>query len=221
MGLDTCAVLDLRHGGQARRQASFKACSHHSEEIAVKHTSLQIIRDEHASLAAMLQSMRMMVERGPADKPENFFDVMRAMLFYIDEFPERLHHPKESNLLFPRIAKSSPHVMGTVDRLERDHMHSERSVRDVQHLLLSWELLGESRRQTFVDAFRQYVDAYLEHMRLEEEVILPEAEKVLTEADWKELDAAFEKNCDPLTGKYPPDPAYGADRPGRVIRPKA
>ncbi len=174
----------------------------------MKHTSLQIIRDEHASLAAMLQSMRMMVERGPADNPENFFDVMRAMLFYIDEFPERLHHPKESNLLFPRVAKAVPQVMGTVDRLERDHMHSERSVRDVQHLLLSWELLGESRHQAFTDAFKQYVDAYLEHMRLEEEVILPEAEKVLTEADWKELDAAFETNCDPLTGKYPPDPAY-------------
>jgi len=174
----------------------------------MRHTSLQIIRDEHSSLAAMLQSMRMMVERGPADKPENFFDVMRAMLFYIDEFPERLHHPKESNLLFPRVAKAAPHVIGTVDRLERDHMRSEKSVRDVQHLLLSWELLGESRHQTFNDAFKQYVDAYLEHMRLEEEVILPEAEKVLTEADWKELDAAFERNCDPLTGKYPPDPAY-------------
>jgi hemerythrin-like domain-containing protein len=151
----------------------------------MKHTSLQIIRDEHASLAAMLQSMRMMVDRGPADNAENFFDVMRAMLFYIDEFPERLHHPKESNLLFPRVAKAVPHVMGTVDRLERDHMHSEKSVRDVQHLLLSWELLGDSRRQAFTDAFKQYVDAYLEHMRLEEEVILPEAEKVLTEADWK------------------------------------
>jgi hemerythrin-like domain-containing protein len=178
------------------------------QETTMKHTSLQIIRDEHSSLAAMLQSMRMMVERGPADKPESFFDVMRAMLFYIDEFPERLHHPKESNLLFPRVAKAAPHVMGTVDRLERDHMHSERSVRDVQHLLLSWELLGESRHQMFTDAFKQYVDAYLEHMRLEEEVILPEAEKLLTEADWKELDAAFETNCDPLTGKYPPDPAY-------------
>ena len=62
-----------------------------------KHSSLQTIRDEHASLAAMLQSMRMMVERGPSDDRRNFFDVVRAMLFYIDEFPERLHHPKESN----------------------------------------------------------------------------------------------------------------------------
>ncbi len=178
------------------------------QETDMKHSSLQIIRDEHASLAAMLRSMRMMVERGPADAPENFFDVMRAMLFYIDEFPERLHHTKESDLLFPRVVQRAPQVMGTVDRLERDHMSGEKAVREVQHLLLAWELLGESRRQDFTEAFTQYVDFYLEHMRLEETVILPEAEKVLSEADWKELDEAFEKNRDPLTGKYPPDPAY-------------
>jgi hemerythrin-like domain-containing protein len=194
----------------------------------MKHTSLQIIRDEHASLAAMLQSMRMMVDRGPADNAENFFDVMRAMLFYIDEFPERLHHPKESNLLFPRVAKAVPHVMGTVDRLERDHMHSEKSVRDVQHLLLSWELLGDSRRQAFTDAFKQYVDAYLEHMRLEEEVILPEAEKG---ADRGRLERTGRRVRDQLRsadrqvparpGLRPPvhahrDARAGADRPGQL-----
>ena len=65
------------------------------------HQSIQIIRDEHTTLAAMLRSFGMMVERGCGDAPENYFDVMRAMLFYIDEFPERLHHPKESELLFP------------------------------------------------------------------------------------------------------------------------
>ena len=31
----------------------------------MQHTSLQIIRDEHSSLTAMLLSMRMMVARGP------------------------------------------------------------------------------------------------------------------------------------------------------------
>lgn len=65
------------------------------QETAIKRPSLQIIRDEHSSLAAMLRSMTMMVERGPGDNPEQFFDVLHAMLFYIDEFPERLHHPKE------------------------------------------------------------------------------------------------------------------------------
>ena len=156
----------------------------------------------------MLKSMTMMVERGPGDNPEQFFDVLRAMLFYIDEFPERLHHPKESDLLFPRVVRASPSVMDAVQRLENDHMNGEKAVRELQHLLLAWELLGEPRKPAFKTECTRYVKFYLEHMRLEETVILPEAEKVLTEADWKELDAAFEKNCDPLTGKYPPDPAY-------------
>jgi len=173
-----------------------------------KHSSLQTICDEHASLAAMLQSMRMMVERGPSDDRRNFFDVVRAMLFYIDEFPERLHHPKESNLLFPKVVKAAPKVMGAIDKLERDHMYSEKAARDLQHLLLSWELLGATRRQSFEDAFKKYVDFYLEHMHLEESVILPEAERCLSEEDWAILDKAFAENADPLTGHYPPTQAY-------------
>ena len=170
--------------------------------------SLQIIRDEHASLAAMLQSMRMMVERGPDEGRRNFFDVVRAMLFYIDEYPERLHHPKESNLLFPKVVKAAPQLLGAVDRLERDHMHSEKAARELQHLLLSWELLGPTRRQAFEEAFKRYVDFYLDHMSLEETVILPEAEKSLSEADWRMLDAAFAENQDPLTGKHEPAAEY-------------
>ena len=174
----------------------------------MKHRSLEIIRDEHSSLAAMLQSMRMLVDRGPGGDRQGFFDVLRAMLFYIDEFPERLHHPKESELLFPRVKKASPHTADAIARLDRDHHYTEVAVRDIQHLLLGWELMGESRKQVFLHEFTKYVSQYLEHMRLEESVILPEAERTLTEADWKELDAEFEKNCDPLTGKYKPDPVY-------------
>lgn len=171
-------------------------------------SSLQIIRDEHAALAAMLRSMDMMVQRGPGNEPERFFDVLRAMLFYVDEFPERLHHPKESDLLFPRVARLAPETMETVVRLEKEHAQGEAAVRELQHLLLAWELLGEPRRAEFSTRCKDYVAFYLEHMRLEETVILPQAEKLLTDADWKALDAAFAKNCDPLTGNYPADPAY-------------
>ena len=176
------------------------------------HEALRVIREEHATLAAMLQSLMQLVRRGPnpdgADDSARFFDVLRAMLFYIDEFPERLHHPKETELLFPRVAAAAPEVGMAVARLDHDHEYTEKSVRDIQHLLLGWELLGESRRQRFIDAFHRYVNLYLEHMRLEEQEVLPAAEKHLTEADWRELDAEFEKNCDPLTGKYKPDPVY-------------
>ena len=174
----------------------------------MSHESIRIIHDEHAALAAMLQSLRMMVKRGPVNEPENFFDVLRAMLFYIDEYPERLHHTKETELLFPPVVRKAPHLQALIERLDQDHAHGESAVRELQHLLLAWELLGEPRRAVFEQAVGRYIDFYLEHMRQEETVIMPEAEKALSEADWAALDAAFATNCDPLTGKYPRDPVY-------------
>ncbi len=170
-------------------------------------SSLRIIHEEHSSLAAMLRSLLLMIERGISDEPERFFDVVRAMLFYIDEFPEKLHHPKESDLLFPKVVRVAPECMATVRRLEDDHMKGESNVRELQHLLLGWELLGDSRRAAFSDAAKHYVDFYLEHMRLEETVILPAAERLLTRQDWAELDSAFEINRDPLSG-HGNDPMY-------------
>lgn len=81
-------------------------------------------------------------------------------------------------------------------------------MRELQHRLLAWEWLGDDRQAAFVEACERYVGFYLEHMRLEEQEILPAAQRVLDEADWRALDEAFEANRDPLTGRYAPDPAY-------------
>ena len=172
------------------------------------HESLRIIREEHSALVAMLRSLSMMVERGPGNAPDPFFDVLRAMLFYIDEFPEKLHHPKESDLLFPKVLKAAPQVAAALERLERDHVRGESAVRELQHHLLAWELLGESRRAAFEAAARSYVKFYLDHMQLEEKEILPLAERALSEQDWVELDAAFASNRDPLNPNHPRDPVY-------------
>jgi hemerythrin-like domain-containing protein len=174
----------------------------------MKRRSLHIIQDEHASLAAMLRSMTQLLERGPAEDSQLFFEVMRAMLFYIEEFPEKLHHPKESNLLFPKVAKKAPEVRGAIDRLERDHLYSEKAAQDLLHLLLAWELLGPSRKSAFVDAFGPYAESYVDHMHLEETIIFPAAKTALSDEDWDVLDQAFDQNADPLTGKHPPGPAF-------------
>ena len=163
-------------------------------------SAFQIIRDEHAAVSAVLRSLSRLLERGPEDEPERFFDVMRAMLFYIDEFPENLHHPKESDLLFPKIARSLPELMPVIRRLEADHLQGEGRVRELQHLLLAWELLGESRREAFETTAQAYVRFYLDHMRTEEVQLLPAAERDLPAQDRAELDIAFRERRDPLTG---------------------
>ena len=170
----------------------------------MSHASLRIIREEHAALAAMLRSLQLMVERGPKKDVDHFFSVLRAMLFYVDEFPERLHHP----ILFPKVALASQHAAEAVKKLDRDYARGEAAVRELQHLLLAWEPIGATRRGAFEGACLRYVTFYLDHMQLEETVILPEAEQWLSAEDWQELDDAFQSNRDPILGKFPADPAY-------------
>jgi hemerythrin-like domain-containing protein len=172
------------------------------------HDSIRIILDEHSALRAMLRSLIMMLDRGPMADKDQFFDVVRAMLFYIDEFPERLHHPKESLLLFPKVAQLAPQTQDTLRQLEKDHVQGEAKVRELQHLLLAWELLGESRRAVFEQAARSYSGFYLQHIHQEETLILPAAQKVLTDSDWQMLDEAFAGNADPLTQVSLRDPRF-------------
>ncbi len=166
----------------------------------MRHLALDVIHDEHQALAAMLRSMRLLVEQAHREGHAPDFSVLRAMLFYVDEFPERLHHPKESELLFPRLRERCPELRATLDRLDADHDRGQAAIRELALALLAFEVMGGQRRQDFVDALARYVDAYLAHMGAEEAEVLPAARAHLTEADWAALDAAFAANRDPLTG---------------------
>lgn len=166
----------------------------------MRHLALTVIHDEHQALAAMLRSMSLLVAQAHREQHPPDFGVLRAMLFYVDEFPEKRHHPKESALLFPRLRLRCPQLAATLDQLDADHAHGEALIRLLEHALLAYEVLGESRRQDFVEALDRYVDGYLSHMAIEESDVLPAALAHFDAADWAALDEAFAANRDPLTG---------------------
>ena len=171
----------------------------------MSHATLSIIRDEHQALAAMLRSLSMLLAEHRRKGVPPDFDVLRAMLLYVDEFPEKLHHTKESELLFPMLRSRSAEAAEVLDKLDHDHAQGEKAIRDLEHDLLAFEVLGGDRAASFEKSANRYVDFYLAHMGVEENQVLPLAQRVLTDADWAELDAAFMKNRDPLTGHEPDD----------------
>lgn len=166
-------------------------------------SALEVIRAEHQALSAMLRSMLMLVAQHRRQHTLPEFDVLRAMLFYVDEFPEKRHHRKESDLLFPKLRARTPEHRDLLDHLDLDHARGEMRIRELEHALLAFEMLGESRRAKFEETAARYVEFYLEHMAMEEREILPLAEKTLTEQDWAELGEAFSANRDPMTGVEP------------------
>jgi hemerythrin-like domain-containing protein len=171
----------------------------------MQHPTIRIIREEHMALSAMLRSILLLLEQHRRQATQPDFAALRAMLFYVDEFPEQRHHRKETELLFPKLRARTPLARDLLDKLDADHSRGEHMIRELEHALLGFEMIGEPRRLGFEQAAQRYVDFYLAHMALEEREILPLAERVLTERDWADLDDAFATNRDPLTGHEPED----------------
>jgi hemerythrin-like domain-containing protein len=167
------------------------------------HAALRIIRAEHSALRSMLEGMRRLMagHRPGSSLPD--FTALRAVVFYIDEFPEKCHHRKESELLFPKLRARTPLSRSLLDHLDGDHLAGERNVRELARTLLAYEFMGEPRRHAFERTASRYIDFYLAHMEREEREVLPLAERVLTESDWDELDQAFKGHEDPLTVSTP------------------
>src|SRR6218665_1031184 len=167
--------------------------------------TVTIIRDEHRALAAMLRSIPMLLDEYRRQRSHPDFEALRAMLFYVDEFPERLHHPKETQLLFPKLRARAPQLRETVNELDLDNAPGEQAIRELQHSLLAYEMLGEPRRERFERQLQVYIDNYLRHMAREETEVLPVAQQALNAQDWLELDEAFANNRDPLAGHPAPE----------------
>lgn len=175
------------------------------------HSSLIVIRREHRAMSAMLRSITLLLREHRRRSTLPDFDALQAMLFYVDEFPEKLHHPKESRLLFPKLRGRSVRTDAVLDQLDRDHARGECAIRELEHALLGFRVMSgttqcETRRDHFEQLMQHYADFYLNHMRVEETEILPLAELVLNADEWAELDAAFLTNRDPLTGHEADEP---------------
>jgi hemerythrin-like domain-containing protein len=165
--------------------------------------ALRTLHDEHLTLIGLLHSILAIVTEAGEREAQPDFKVLRAMLFYIAEFPEKRHHRHETELLFPKLRALSPSLRPLLDRLDEDHRRGEAKVRELEHGLTALELLGPSHRGAFGEAARRYVDFHLSHIALEEREILPVAARVLAEEDWEEIEEAMARDPDPLAAIQP------------------
>ena len=162
--------------------------------------AIRIIQDEHRSLAAVLHGMLYLVreirERGA--KPD--FAVLRAMVYYIDAFPERFHHPKEDQYLFRLLRIRCLDAAPLLDRLETEHRAGAEKIRLLEQALARYQEGGAKEFSGFAAAVEAYATFHWEHMQAEEKNLLPLAEKHLSAGDWEAIDAAFMGHTDPLFG---------------------
>ena len=90
-------------------------------EPAAPARAIGIIRDEHRSLAAVMHAW--MHALAAAREAGTAVDaaLMRAIVRYVQQFPVKLHHPKEDEHLFRRLRQRTTSCNAQLDELERQH----------------------------------------------------------------------------------------------------
>jgi hemerythrin-like domain-containing protein len=162
--------------------------------------ALAIIRNEHRSIAAVLEGLRYVVAEIGGGRMTPDFALIDAMLLYIESFPERLHHPKEDGYLFPALLRRRPELAPVIEALEREHVGGRDAIAALKRALEDFRSQGRGGQPAFAAALARYIDFHWEHMKSEEQQVIPAAEQSLTADDWEPIDAAFASNDDPLVG---------------------
>jgi nucleotide-binding universal stress UspA family protein/hemerythrin-like domain-containing protein len=158
---------------------------------------LTMIRDEHRSLAAVIHGLEFVARQARDQGVPPSFSLLRAMLHYIEAFPEKLHHPKEDAYLFRKLRARTHDFDATLDELEHHHVEGHQLVAELAQSIDAYEADPQRGLARFAAAVERFSAAQMQHMALEAKVIIPAARTHLTAEDWAEIGAAFASNGDP------------------------
>jgi len=172
--------------------------------VAAEQPIMAALRAEHkhiASVMAVFAQQLKAVDSGELVDTHIMYETMDYMVLWTD----RYHHPRE-DLVYNRVAEIDQSAADNVDSLQREHDKIALSGRRLLADIVRW-CEGEITGDSVVKDGRSYIEKMQVHMNLEEKLVFPQIEDILTLDDWHQL--AAEDQPTPAA-----DPVFG----GRVDR---
>ena len=161
--------------------------------------TLDLLHGEHAHLAKLLKLLdRQVVRFGAGERPE--YEIISGVIDYCLEFPDQCHHPKE-DLIFRRLHLRDPQAAESVGDLEREHEELASLTRKLASAVSRVLAEEELPRAYVMSLAQEFVGRYRQHIKMEEQLFFPAAERALTPEDWSEIDARVADHVDPLFGR--------------------
>lgn len=168
--------------------------------IDSKSNAISIIRAEHRVLGAVVNNIKAMLLEVQAQRMKMDFPLFWSMVYYIDAFPDRLHHPKEDDWLFSRLKQRTQLADSLIDALQSQHQAEAAALVAIRRDLGNFEAGVPSSLEALQSTVSAYADFTWKHLRTEENELLPLAETHLLASDWDAIAHAFAQNADPLVG---------------------
>jgi len=161
--------------------------------------AIAIIQDEHRAITAVIEGLRHLLEEIASGRMAPDHTLLRALFGYIEQFPERLHHPKEDEFLFAKLRLRRPDAAPLLDALSREHEVGRERFTELKAAYEGFAA-DPSTVAPFAERVERYAHFHWKHMRREEDEVMPMARQALLPEDWAAIDAAFASNNDPVVG---------------------
>lgn len=160
--------------------------------------ALTIISQEHSNMWRLATTLDQVVSDMQAISPSEtaFFE---AALDYITQFVDRMHHPKEDDLLFRLLRLRSTEATDILNALEADHRQGPQNLAQLRAKLAA-AAQGQLPMAALATAVKHYTDGLKTHIKTEEKHVLPLARRALLPQDWAEINQAFRSHSDPVFG---------------------
>jgi branched-chain amino acid transport system ATP-binding protein len=169
--------------------------------------ALDILHREHRAITAVLHCFGHIIEETKDRKLAPEFDFFDAVIRYMREFPDQMHHPKEDEFLFKTLRAKAPEMAPVLDELHEQHVEGDRMLSKLHWKLMDWRKTPDDDAigADFCAMAEAFIEFQWQHAAQEERTVMPEARKCLDAEDWAPINAAFMDNDDPLFGSRTQD----------------
>lgn len=154
-------------------------------------TATQVMEAEHRNIESVVKALgdiAVAIEKG--ERADAAFLETAVQFFRV--YADKLHHGKEEALFFPMLVKRGVPPQGCpIGGLNHEHEKGRALVGLLEEEVAVYKQRRPGTQNSLIQTLQGIADLYQNHIWKEDVMVFPMADKVLTEADQKELIGKF------------------------------
>ncbi|MCG5495750.1 ATP-binding cassette domain-containing protein [Ectothiorhodospira variabilis] len=159
------------------------------------------ISEEHLNLWRIILLLERLQQDMDQQGTEPDEVLINAILDYFEHYSERVQSRPNEILLFERLRARAGGGFEELDELEADYLTAHDALQHLRVLLHRCVEHWPEGRDELCAALDRFSHTLRRHILLEEQILIPQALKVLNEADWTAIAEARDQYNDPLFGE--------------------
>jgi len=152
--------------------------------------STDMLEEEHQAIHKVIATMSVVADRLDTGEKVDAA-ILRDVSTFLHDFSEDCHHAKEERFLFPLLeARGVPASGCPIAVLHHEHEKGHALLAQLDDAIQAF-LQSGAGRETLVSTLRDLVRLYVDHIWKEDYLLLPMADKILSQDDHATLRQQF------------------------------